>query len=220
MGSIVTGELGVRRWRGATRIMATTLAGLLVAACGSEKVYEGAFSQKAALQGNSRKYDASAERTFRAAKIALVQQGFAITQADPVAGLLNGKRTYDDPKDKKIAYLISATVDVTALAEAQTAVTVSASQQTAYHQKKKQTVIRSEGDITGAAFYNDMFTAIARSMPPVIVAVPVALPPPAAAPAPLAPAAPPAPPAPPDAPAPVADATAPVADPPPARPTP
>lgn len=169
-------------------------AAVLVAACSSDKSYEKAFSQKTALANNSHRYQASADQTFRAAKISLVQQGFAIEQVDATNGLLKGMRTYDSPSDKKIAFLVTTTMDITSISDSTTVVTVSASQQTVLHRdsekyyhllglvpiptgKEYQTVVRSEGDITGAGFYQDLFEAITRNMPPAPAVVVTALPP-------------------------------------------
>lgn len=160
------------------------LAGVLLAGCSSQTGYEKAFSQKTALSQNSHSFAATVDQTFRAAKVSLVQQGFAIQQADTGTGLLKGIRTLDDPKDSKIAYLITASVDITGSPAGDSSiVTVAANQQTILHKdstkyykflglvpiptgKDYQTIVRAEGDITGAGFYQDFFGALERNMPP------------------------------------------------------
>lgn len=154
---------------------------LTLAGCGSPKTYETAFSQGTALAGNTRTYDGTADHVFRASKVTLVQQGFTIEQADASAGLLKGQRIFEDPKNHKIAYLVTATVDITGASKSQTVVTVSASQQTVLHKdthkyyhllglvpiptgKEYQTVVRAEGNITGGSFYQDFFAAVSRNM--------------------------------------------------------
>jgi hypothetical protein len=154
---------------------------LTLGGCEASKTYETAFSQQTALAGNTHTYDATAEQVFRASKVTLVQQGFTIEQADASTGLLKGLRTFDDPKNKKIAYLVTATVDITGASSSQTVATVSASQQTVLHKdshkyyhllglvpiptgKEYQTVVRAEGNITGASFYKDFFAAVSRNM--------------------------------------------------------
>jgi hypothetical protein len=154
---------------------------LTLGGCEASRTYETAFSQQTALAGNTRTYEATADRVFRASKVTLVQQGFTIEQADASTGLLKGLRTFDDPKNKKIAYLVTATVDITGASSSQTVVTMSASQQTVLHKdshkyyhllglvpiptgKEYQTVVRAEGNITGASFYKDFFAAVSRNM--------------------------------------------------------
>ncbi len=164
--------------------MAGTLLGAIVltlAGCEAPKTYETAFSKHTALAGNTHTYAATADQVFRASKVTLVQQGFTVDHADASAGLMKGLRVFDDPKNKKIAYLVTATVDITGVSASQTVVTVSASQQTVLHKeshkyyhllglvpiptgKEYQTVTRAEGNITGAAFYQDFFAAVARNM--------------------------------------------------------
>lgn len=160
------------------------LGAVLLAGCSSQTGYEKAFSQKTALSQNSHSFAATADQTFRAAKVTLVQQGFSIQQADVGVGLLKGVRTLDDPNDSKFAYLISASVDISGSPAGDTTiVTVAANQQTILHKdstkyykllglvpiptgKEYQTIVRAEGDITGAAFYQDFFGAVERNMPP------------------------------------------------------
>src|SRR5437879_1473682 len=154
---------------------------LTLVGCGSPKTYETAFSQKTALAGNTRNFDAPADQVFRASKVTLVQQGFTIEQADASVGLLKGVRTFDDPKNKKIAYLVTASVDISGTSGEETVVTVSASQQTVLHKdsnkyyhllglvpiptgKEYQTIVRAEGNITGASFYKDFFAAVSRNV--------------------------------------------------------
>jgi hypothetical protein len=180
----------------ATRTTRRLLAGVLLCAslltlvgCESPKTYESAFSQKTALAGNTRNFDAPADQVFRASKVTLVQQGFTIEQADASVGLLKGLRTFDDPKNKKIAYLVTASVDINGTSAQETVVTVSASQQTVLHKdsnkyyhllglvpiptgKEYQTVIRAEGNITGSSFYQDFFAAVSRNVAKVPVSSP------------------------------------------------
>jgi hypothetical protein len=154
---------------------------LTLGGCEASRTYETAFSQQTALAGNTHTYEATADQVFRASKVTLVQQGFTIEQADASTGLLKGLRTFDDPKNKKIAYLVTATVDITGASSSQTVATVSASQQTVLHKdshkyyhllglvpiptgKEYQTVVRAEGNITSASFYKDLFAAVSRNM--------------------------------------------------------
>jgi hypothetical protein len=155
----------------------------IVAGCASQKGYDSAFSAKTMLLGNSRSFSASADQTFRTVKITLVQQGFTIDQADTVNGLIKAARTLEDAKNKKIAYLVTTTVDVTgAPAGDATIVTASASQQTVLHKdsekyfhllglvpiptgKDYQTIVRKEGNITDTRFYNEFFAAVTKNLP-------------------------------------------------------
>ncbi len=176
------------------RVLCGACCGLmLLCACSSNTGYENAFSQKTALTNNSHTYATTPDQAFKAVKITMVQQGFSIEQADVSVGLLKGLRTYDDPKDPKIAYLITASADITGSPQAAgTIVTVSASQQTVLHRdvhkyfhllglvpiptgKEYQTVVRAEGDITAKAFYQDFFAAVARNLQagPIAAGVPL-----------------------------------------------
>jgi hypothetical protein len=166
------------------RVTAVTgfgVALLTLGGCEAPRTYETAFSQQTALAGNTHTYDATPDQVFRASKVTLVQQGFTVEQADVSTGLLKGLRTFDDPKNRKIAYLVTATVDITGASSSQTVATVSASQQTVLHKdsqkyyhllglvpiptgKEYQTVVRAEGNITGASFYRDFFAAVSRNM--------------------------------------------------------
>lgn len=75
---------------------------LFPAACSSHNSYEDASSSRTALTNNSRSFVNFPEQRFRATRVTLVQQGFAIEQADASVGLLKGLRTYDDPTDTQI----------------------------------------------------------------------------------------------------------------------
>lgn len=182
----------------ALRVVAAT-AGVALAGCASHTGYTKAFSGATALNGNSHRYSAATDQTFKAAKISLVQQGFTIEQADAVGGLIKGARALEDPKDKKYSYLITVSLDVTgAPAGDSTIVTASASQQTVLHKasekyyhllglvpvpvgRQYQTLVRKEGNIVDPAFYTDLFSVIDASMPRAVpvsaaVATPVAAP--------------------------------------------
>jgi hypothetical protein len=212
------------------------ITGACLSGCASKTGYNSAFAGSTALIGNSHRYDANPDQTFKTVKITLVQQGFTIEQADVVNGLIKAARALQDPKDKKISYLVTASLDITGAPSGDaTVVTASASQQTVLHKdsekyfhllglvpiptgKDYQTIVRKEGNITEAVFYKDLFAAITNNMPkkPAVVTFPV----PAAvatvapvissaAPAGSAPvAADPVPAAPPNAPTPTSEVTA------------
>ena len=203
--------------RASVRLRMGALAGAfsLLAACSSQKGYEQAFAGSTALVGNSHSFAATPEQTFKSVKITLVQQGFAIEQANSTDGLIKALRTFEDPKNKKIAYLVTTSIDLTGAPSGEaTIVTASASQQTVLHKdsekyyhllglvpiptgKDYQTIVRKEGNITDTAFYRDFFMAVAANMPkspPVTVYLHQDPPPapaaePISAPAPAAPAA-------------------------------
>lgn len=158
-------------------IAAATLGG-----CGGPKGYEKAFSAQSALVGNSQEFKAAADQTFRTVKVTLVQQGFTIEQVDVATGLIKAVRSLQDPKKADYAYLITATVDVTAQPSGKsTTVTVAASQQTVLHKdsekyfhllglvpiptgREHQTVVTKEGNIDKAGFYNDFFTTVHKNL--------------------------------------------------------
>jgi hypothetical protein len=134
------------------------------------------------LAGNSRRFSATPDQTFKTVKITLVQQGFTIEQTDAANGLIKGVRALEDPKNKKISYLINS-IDVTGAPSGDaTVVTASASQQAVLHKdsekyfhllglvpiptgKNYQTIVRKEGNITDASFYKDLFVAITNNLP-------------------------------------------------------
>ena len=159
------------------------IAGASLSGCASKTGYNSAFAGNTALIGNSHRYDANPDQTFKTVKITLVQQGFTIEQADAVNGLIKGARALQDPKDKKISYLVTASLDITGAPSGDaTVVTASASQQTVLHKdsekyfhllglvpiptgKDYQTIVRKEGNITDAVFYKDLFAAITNNLP-------------------------------------------------------
>jgi hypothetical protein len=166
-----------------SHVAAALVTAICLSGCSSRTGYTSAFAGSTALVGNSHRYDANPDQTFKTVKITLVQQGFTIEQADAINGLIKAARAMQDPKDKKISYLVSASVDITGAPSGDaTVVTASASQQTVLHKdsekyfhllglvpiptgKDYQTVVRKEGNITEAGFYKDLFAAIANNIP-------------------------------------------------------
>jgi hypothetical protein len=150
--------------------------------CGGHTGYEKAFSAQSALVGNSHEFDAAADQTFRTVKVTLVQQGFTIEQVDVATGLIKAVRSLQDPNRSAYAYLITASVDVTAQPSGRsTTVTVAASQQTVLHKDSEkyfhllglvpiptgrvhQTVVTKEGNIDKVAFYNDFFESVYKNL--------------------------------------------------------
>lgn len=163
------------------RCLLLLVTALALAGCSSNRAYNSAFSSKTALAGNSHVYSASSAAVFNAVKIALIQQGFQINELDAADGLLKGMRTFDDPKDPKIAYLVTLTADVTASSPGMTLLTAAASQKTVlnrevhkyYHLlgllpiptgREYQSVVRAEGNITGKVFYRDFFAVVSKNL--------------------------------------------------------
>jgi hypothetical protein len=164
-------------------VAALFVTGAGVSGCASQTGYNSAFANSTALAGNSRRFSATSDQTFKTVKITLVQQGFTIEQTDAANGLIKGVRALEDQKNKKISYLITTTIDVTGAPSGDaTVVTASASQQTVLHKdnekyfhllglvpipvgKNYQTVVRKEGNITDASFYKDLFTAVESNLP-------------------------------------------------------
>jgi hypothetical protein len=164
-------------------VAAVFVTGAGLSGCASQTGYTSAFANSTALAGNSRRFSATPDQTFKTVKITLVQQGFTIEQTDAANGLIKGVRALEDPKNKKISYLITTSVDVTGAPSGDaTVVTASASQQTVLHKdsekyfhllglvpiptgKDYQTIVRKEGNISDASFYKDLFAAIERNLP-------------------------------------------------------
>ena len=167
----------------AQKVRSIALVGIVtLAGCASQTGYEKAFSEKSALMGNSQEFSASADQTFRTAKITLVQQGFTIEQIDVATGLIKAVRSLQDPKKKKFAYLITTTVDITGEPkDKSTTITMAASQQTILHKDSEkyfhflglvpiptgrnyQTVVTKEGNVDTLGFYKDFFAAVNRNL--------------------------------------------------------
>jgi hypothetical protein len=164
-------------------VAAVFVTGAGLSGCASQTGYNSAFANSTALAGNSRRFSATPDQTFKTVKITLVQQGFTIEQTDAANGLIKGVRALEDPKNKKISYLITTSVDVTGAPSGDaTVVTASASQQTVLHKdsekyfhllglvpiptgKDYQTIVRKEGNITDASFYKDLFSAVESNLP-------------------------------------------------------
>lgn len=189
-------------------VAAVFVTGAGLSGCAAQTGYNSAFANSTALAGNSRRFGASPDQTFKTVKITLVQQGFTIEQTDAANGLIKGARALEDPKNKKISYLITTSVDVTGAPSGDaTVVTASASQQTVLHKesekyfhllglvpiptgKNYQTIVRKEGNITDASFYKDLFAAIESNLPKAPAAATFAAPAAPAAPATVVTAAP------------------------------
>jgi hypothetical protein len=115
------------------------LGGGLLSGCVDNTGYNSAFAGSTSLNGNSQSFFATADQLFKAAKITLIQQGFTIEQTDAVNGLIKGIRALQDPKQPKIAYLVTASIDVTGAPSGNaTVVTASASQQTILHKDSEK----------------------------------------------------------------------------------
>lgn len=166
-----------------TRLVLTLIAvGLGVTGCAENRGYEKAFADKQAVPGSSHRFEASPDRIFQAVKVTLVQQGFIVEQADAASGLVKAARTLADPKNKKISYNISSTVDISGTPAGRSAVvTMAANQQTVTHDsghnwmpilgpimiptgKTYQTTVTGEGTITDRAFYTDFFAAVDKNL--------------------------------------------------------
>lgn len=191
------------------------LASLVAAlsGCASDKAYQKAFSDKAALMGNSKAFAAPANQTVRMVKQTLVHQGFTVHQADMTGCLIKATRSYQNPSDVTISYNIDLTVNImTSDAGDTTDVLLGTSKQTVLHRESHdwwhllwviplfpigteyQTVVIKEGNVTDAFFYNDFFAAVDRNLNRSDVsAAPAANTPPLAVTAPASAAAAPAP---------------------------
>jgi len=179
--------------------LATMVLFLALAGCTSQAGYHEAMSDKTALNGNSRTFQAPPEQAFSSAKIVLVQRGFTIEHADPGTGLIKATRNLQDSQDPDVSYNIVASVDITPTSSTKeaTVITAAASQQTVLHREwhtwwhllwilpliptgtEYQTVVTKEGNITEPAMYNDLFAGIdadlkARGGGPSLQAAPAA----------------------------------------------
>ena len=162
-------------------LIAALTAGL--EGCASSRGYEGAFSEKQEIPGNSHTFQAPPEQTFRAVTGTLVQKGFNIEQTDIAMGLIKATRNYNDPKDPDTNYHIRASAYVSAGSTEESRVTLSASQQTLLYRRGHswtmlpllpiipiptgrtfETVTTGEGGIAAGSFYTDFFAAVERTL--------------------------------------------------------
>ena len=158
------------------------VSALTLPGCSTPTGYEKAFSTTTALSGNSRSFAAPTDDVFRAVKVTLLQRGFTIEQADLQSGVVRAVRSLEDPKDPKLAYLVTATVDISGSPGGDaTMVTASANEQTVLHKdsnkyyhllglvpiptgKDYQTVVRKEGTIGNPQLYKDFFDAVEKNL--------------------------------------------------------
>jgi hypothetical protein len=162
-----------------TLVLIAACAAAGAAGCSASQGYEGAFSDKEQIPGNSHTFQAGTEPTFRAVTSTLVQKGFTIDMIDASMGLVKATRNYTDPKKPEINYHITAMAHTSPAPAVQgTVVTLSASQQTVLYKKghnwsalpivplpiptgrKHETVTTGEGSIVSASFYADFFSAV------------------------------------------------------------
>jgi hypothetical protein len=163
-------------------LVPVVVSALTLSGCAAPTGYEKAFSATTALSGNSRSFAAPTDDVFRAVKITLLQRGFTIEQADLQSGVIRALRSLEDPKDPKLAYLVTATVDISRSPGGDaTMVTASANEQTVLHKdsnkyyhllglvpiptgKDYQTIVRKEGTIGNPQLYKDFFDAVAKNL--------------------------------------------------------
>jgi len=168
------------------------LSCMMMSGCASSDSYNQAFTNKNVPAGNGHTVNANESRTFKAARIKLVQQGFAIQSMDPTMGVIKATRSIQDNKNKDLTYSISANVDIIPSDPNTSIVRMSANQQSIMHHVYRdywkllfilplfptgihyENAVISEGEVTDPKFYKSFFDGLDSQIAaePVAVAAP------------------------------------------------
>ena len=154
------------------------LSCMMMSGCASSDSYNQAFTNKNVPAGNGHTVNANESRTFKAARIKLVQQGFAIQSMDPTMGVIKATRSIQDNKNKDLTYNISANIDITPSDANSSIVRISASQQSIMHHVYRdywkllfiiplfptgihyENAVINEGEVTDQKFYKSFFDGL------------------------------------------------------------
>lgn len=157
---------------------ATILSCILISGCSTTDSYTQAFTNKNVPAGNGHIVNANEARTFKAARIKLVQQGFAIQSLDPAMGVIKASRSIQDYNNKDVTYNIAATVDIIGSDTNSSTVRLAATQQSIMHHVYRdywkllfiiplfptgihyENVVIKEGEVTDPKFYKSFFDGL------------------------------------------------------------
>ncbi|HWW20653.1 MAG TPA: caspase family protein [Steroidobacteraceae bacterium] len=136
---------------------------------------------KTVLNDVGRCFSATPEQTLRAVTMTLMQRGFRIANSSIEAGYIDAMRSTDDPHDKKLTDVLSATVNVKPIPTTDhSVVTLTAIERTVLHDefhhwgtlaiipiptsKEYKDVVKKEVNVTDSAFYGEFFDAVDRNL--------------------------------------------------------
>jgi hypothetical protein len=155
------------------------VAAIALAGCANnQQGYQKAFNEQHSLTHNQGTFTQSSEVIFKIAKQTFIQQGFTVESADSKSGIIKAVRNMQDKEDGEISYNIHASADISEIAQHNTNVSLSASQQTILHRAtttwwhllwilpviptgtEYQTLVIKEGNITDPGFYTDFFNSM------------------------------------------------------------
>jgi len=144
----------------------------------NQQAYQKAFDSQHSLIQNQSNFTQSPESIFKIVKQIYIQQGFTIESADLKSGIVKAVRNMQDKENSEISYNISASADISEVTDAETTVSLSASEQTILHRASTtwwhllwilpiiptgteyQTLVIKEGNITDPGFYTDFFNSV------------------------------------------------------------
>jgi hypothetical protein len=171
-------------WR---RVVAfgTLLLTVTMNGCVTNVTYRDAFSEAAPIEGNDATFNAASSSVLRAAKIALLHQGFSISDFDPRQGVVSGWRDMPDSNDETLSHRMITTVTETELAPNSTRVVLLTDEQTVRRERhdtwwhllwlipviptgsRYETVVLSDHTVTQATAYSDFFDQLRKQLEPV-----------------------------------------------------
>lgn len=176
-------------------IAASLLSFTLLTGCSTTDSYTQAFTHTKAPAGNGHRVEADLNRSFKAARAILVQQGFAIQSMDANLGVIKASRGVQDLRNKDMTYNIVTTIDITSVDKNNSIISIAANQQSILHTVSHdwwhllfifpifptgthyENVVVSEGEVIDPAFYKGFFDGLNRNlelMPPAPAVVAVA----------------------------------------------
>jgi hypothetical protein len=180
--------------RSRTALWAPALGLLLAAGCSSApRTWEGAFSEKQQMKGNSESIAAPMDQAWSASMAVLAQQGFLVQQADATNHVILATREIHDAKDDELTYTISATLTLAPAADRVTRVMLAANQTTEMHTQEHTwwhllwmiplfptgtsytTVVTDRDTVQSPQFYGDFFAAVKASCASTAASPPVAI---------------------------------------------
>ncbi|MGQ0501190.1 MAG: hypothetical protein ACT4P0_01055 [Panacagrimonas sp.] len=154
--------------------------GLVLAGCAATPDYDGAFSSRESVKGNSELISAPVDPTWSAAVEVVAQQGFIIEQADTKGRIILATKEMRNKEDSSISHSVRATVTVVPVSDQTTRVLLSANQTTELHKKnyvwwkllwliplfpvgsEYTTVVTERDTVKSPAFYQQFFSELKK----------------------------------------------------------
>lgn len=137
---------------------------------------------KKVLNDNGQCFAASPDMTIKATAAALTQRGFQVGESEGSTGTIEGKRSVDDPKDKKMTDVSTVTAAVKEIPQTgRCVVTLTASEEIIRHEeyhnwmnvaglipipmsKESSDSVKKDLNIKDPSFFQDIFAAIDRNI--------------------------------------------------------